>query len=1356
MDEQRREAYLRLINVLLNCQSGEEQQLILNGNRDLVDAGLVQTMVQVAEELRHRGNQNTANFLMNFAYWLAGVLELSSSAPTFTLVSHSGSQLDFLLQILQAVDQSSVNYQVIYSLLQTNLDKLDDNFAQLLQDWATDTLSRAEPEQAQSLARIIGDFSTLIQQFPLGNQARNLEIALTGYNIVATVFTREAFPQYWVMLQNEIGVAYSNRILGNRAENLEVSIRSYLAALEVGSRAVFPELWATIQNNLGTAYLDRIQEDRSENVEAAIRSFLAALEVRTREVFPRQWATIQNNLGNAYLYRIQEDRAENLETAICCYLSALEVYTRSSFPQQWSSIQNNLGKVYWSRIQGDRAENLEAAINFYLASLEVRTRDTFPRDWAETQKNLGAAYYDRIRGNRAENLEAAIYCYQAALEVQTRQAYSEQWADLQIHLGNIYRERVQGDKAENLEAAIHCYQTALEVHTREAYPNLWADIQVNLGNVYQDRIRGSRAENLETVIYCYSEALTIQTRQAFPEEWARIQHNLGNVYRYRILGERAENLEAAISHCLAALEVRTRDALPSLWASTQNNLGNNYAERIRGENIENLRTALGCFSAALKVCTCQADPTLWAKNQNDKGSVYLTLILAERSYRIREGKAGILELAIECYLAALEVYTRETFPEEWARVQNGLGAVYLYHILGDQAENLEAAISYFLAALEVYTPSTFPEDWANIQNNLGNVYLCRLKGERLENLQAAIHHYSDALDIYTREDIPLRHIATQLNLSFVYQILQRFHDAYTALATAIDTVESLRGEIFSGSNKEADKQKLAEEWYELYGCMVKVCIELDKPTEALTYVERSKAQNLVELLATRDLYPKGDIPESVLSQLQQLRKEISVEQRQQEIEAWNRLWEQRQQEIEASNQFEKGEAGMQLIAPSQDYTKLELLQQQLNELITREIQPYDPGFSLTQKVEPICFEQIQQLLSDPQTVLIEWYLVNQVDKRILASDESIVTIDESIIAFVVTHQSPTPIVWQSSSEERQALENWFDDYQVAYHSDRQKWQIDLGDRLQQLAVILHLDHLLSLIPTDCQQLILIPHRLLHMLPLHALPLSNNKQESGLSQPNWLLDKFPRGVRYAPSCQLLQLGQKQQRPEFSQLFALQNPTGDLNYTNLEIETIRSFFIKTQVLAKQAATKVALNNNQDFKEAHCVHFSCHGFFNFVSPLESALILANDERLTLAEIFSLTLNKCRLITLSACETGIADPHSISDEYISLPSGLLYAGSSSVVSSLWTVSDISTAFLMIKFYENLQSQHSVSVALNQAQCWLRDLTKIKLEEWITEHQLKLDSTLRMQVRRRFYNMPDDAHPFQLPFYWAPFCAVC
>ncbi|MFM6344700.1 MAG: CHAT domain-containing protein, partial [Dolichospermum sp.] len=192
---------------------------------------------------------------------------------------------------------------------------------------------------------------------------------------------------------------------------------------------------------------------------------------------------------------------------------------------------------------------------------------------------------------------------------------------------------------------------------------------------------------------------------------------------------------------------------------------------------------------------------------------------------------------------------------------------------------------------------------------------------------------------------------------------------------------------------------------------------------------------------------------------------------------------------------------------------------------------------------------------------------------------------------------------------------------------------------------------------------------------------------------------------------------------NKLFAIQNPTKDLFYTDLEVNILSTFFTEPQVIAKDNATKNAVLPHLKSSDNHCYHFSCHGSFNPANPLESALLLANKEPLTLGEIFELRLNKCRLITLSACETGLIDLNSISDEYIGLPSGFLFAGSPSVVSSLWTVNDLSTSFLMIKLYEILfdeNQQVSVPVALKQAQNWLQNLT-------VQEYLNKLDSCLKI-----------------------------
>ncbi|MGB7442658.1 MAG: hypothetical protein WA919_16465 [Coleofasciculaceae cyanobacterium] len=67
--------------------------------------------------------------------------------------------------------------------------------------------------------------------------------------------------------------------------------------------------------------------------------------------------------------------------------------------------------------------------------------------------------------------------------------------------------------------------------------------------------------------------------------------------------------------------------------------------------------------------------------------------------------------------------------------------------------------------------------------------------------------------------------------------------------------------------------------------------------------------------------------------------------------------------------------------------------------------------------------------------------------------------------------------------------------------------------------------------------------------------SEARSQNSSTFPSVLLDKFLDGVRYAPSCQLLQLSQKRcteplQTAPSKHLFAIQNPTEDLTFANIE--------------------------------------------------------------------------------------------------------------------------------------------------------------------------------------------------------------
>lgn len=82
MNPERENAYLSLIEQVVTCPKGQEPE-ILSANPDLIDAGLVQMLLQVSSSMAHEGDPDVANFLANLARLLAKSLGLTPDlAPT--------------------------------------------------------------------------------------------------------------------------------------------------------------------------------------------------------------------------------------------------------------------------------------------------------------------------------------------------------------------------------------------------------------------------------------------------------------------------------------------------------------------------------------------------------------------------------------------------------------------------------------------------------------------------------------------------------------------------------------------------------------------------------------------------------------------------------------------------------------------------------------------------------------------------------------------------------------------------------------------------------------------------------------------------------------------------------------------------------------------------------------------------------------------------------------------------------------------------------------------------------------------------------------------------------------------------
>ncbi len=211
-----------------------------------------------------------------------------------------------------------------------------------------------------------------------------------------------------------------------------------------------------------------------------------------------------------------------------------------------------------------------------------------------------------------------------------------------------------------------------------------------------------------------------------------------------------------------------------------------------------------------------------------------------------------------------------------------------------------------------------------------------------------------------------------------------------------------------------------------------------------------------------------------------------------------------------------------------------------------------------------------------------------------------------------------------------------------------------------------------------RNIVLVPHGALHYLPFNALH----------DGKGYLIDRY--SIRIMPSSSAIKYlsGRKAGKSGGILIFGnpdLGDPKYDLEYAQKEATEVANINPNSRVLLRKEATEGALRkygNSYSY-----IHFATHGQFNPEYPLQSALLLAPDSQyngmLTADKLYSLHLD-ADLVTLSACETGLGKVAN-GDDVVGLTRGFLYAGSSSIVASLWKVDDLATSQLMTRFYKEM-----------------------------------------------------------------------
>jgi tetratricopeptide (TPR) repeat protein len=226
--------------------------------------------------------------------------------------------------------------------------------------------------------------------------------------------------------------------MGDKADNLDKAIATYTEVLKVYTFDAFPKQWAATQNNLALAYSDRIIGEKAENLEKAIAAYQEALKVYTFDAFPQEWARIQNNLAIAYSNRIRGDKAENIKQAVMCYQNALQGYETAGDFLNAAEMGLTLGKI-----KVDRGEwyqglaYLEKSLKIYRQFDDLKSR-------ADTIYQI--AHTHHLIGNHEK---ASIY-YRDALRFYEYLKHDRGVAFCQASLGRLMLQIGFVEKAEEL------------------------------------------------------------------------------------------------------------------------------------------------------------------------------------------------------------------------------------------------------------------------------------------------------------------------------------------------------------------------------------------------------------------------------------------------------------------------------------------------------------------------------------------------------------------------------------------------------------------------------------------------------------------------------------------------------------------------------------------------------------------------------------------------------------------------------------------------------------------------------------------------------------------------------------------
>ncbi len=819
----------------------------------------------------------------------------------------------------------------------------------------------------------------------------------------------------------------------------------------------------------------------------------------------------------------------------------------------------------------------------------------------------------------------------------------------------------------------------------------------------------------------YEQSLALNRQLGDRYQEASILANLGLVYH--ALGEEQKAFDAINE----ALDIRRKLGDRHGEAKTLGDLAGLYGDT--GE----FQKALQTNTQALALVENSDDPETEASLLNDLGSVYEALganDLAEHYFlealAIREkledefdesvvlNNLGVLAQTMDDTTKALGYYGKALELAE--RLGNKIGQARLlaseaalYSNRGDQPH----ALSNLERSLQMARETGDLDSQALVFHTLGTVH------DKLGDPQQALREYQQALTLWRQLN---RVDGEEQTLYARAKAERRQADLDAALRDvqeAIRLSESVRGRMGSEELRASFLATIGN-YYELE---IDVLMQLNHnypergyDAQALQASEKARARSLLDLLVESH----ADIRQGVDPEL--LTRERAIE-----------------RSLNA-----KAAERRKLSQSTEDQADAEKLEHEIEDLtaayesVQAQIRSSSPAYAALTQPQPLSARQIQQQVLDPATLLLEYSLGQDRSYLWAVTPTSLKSYELPKRSQIEGQASEYNDLLVSNAENPEALAQAASALSATLFGP-------VASELKTKRLIIVADGVLqqrvpfSIVPeppvpgaqhtgTRIAQPLLVRHEVFSEPSASAIAILRRQLALRKSPPKSVAvladpvfdppdDRLPRvaaksaaSTPTAPSRGVLETAARQ--------IGVAAGIPRLPHTGEEAKEILALTRPKQSLAMLGFNaKKSAAENPELGRYRIVHFATHGLLDAAHPELSGLVLSLydqsgqpiDGFLRLNEIFNLKL-PVQLVVLSACESGQGKLVR-GEGLVGLTRGFMYAGAASLVVSLWSVNDASTAELMARFYRGMLGTRHLrpAAALRTAQLSMRNDPKWK-----------------------------------------------